>query len=412
MRHEMRGVPERRRAAESPSLIPRAARLLGWFGIAPAPDDPRLVLLERATVDADPLADALVEGMERAPRGLGRRMLEQAIEHGIASVEAPLPALVALFDQLDQQPDWLDRELAAEGAAAMLRQGPEGLCALSAVALMGGYLSSNATKPLARTGALLEAAPRRLAETTQFVWSVASSAGMGRDSAGFKACVRVRVMHAFVRRQLRQDPAWQHERWGMPINQRDMVATHLSFTVLFIAGSCALGRIVSARERDAIVHLWRYVSTLLGSSDALLPRNFRQAAELGGLLNISEPGPDADGQALARALMQAWRADPPRQGRFRLSRFGDFMQGYSRYALGKEAADRLGIPDTGWKYVPPVLALVRFGRELLGLIQPQRRARGVELGRRIIAQRLEATLRGTPARYVAPREASALAASA
>jgi hypothetical protein len=217
-------------------------------------------------------------------------------------------------------------------------------------------------------------------------------------------------MHAFVRRQLRQDPAWQQEHWGVPINQRDMLATHLSFTVMFIVGSCALGRIVTAREREAIVHLWRYVSTLLGTPAALLPCTFREAAELGALLNISEPGPDAGGQALARALMHSWRVDVPRQGRFRLSHFGDFMQGYARYTLGKEPADRLGIPDTGWKYVPPLLALLRFSSELLGLVQPTRRARGVELGRRVIYQRLEATLRGQPARYVTAREASALAA--
>ena len=29
---------------------------------------------------------------------------------------------------------------------------------------------------------------------------------------------------------------WQLAHWGVPINQRDMVATHLSFTVMFVLG--------------------------------------------------------------------------------------------------------------------------------------------------------------------------------
>jgi hypothetical protein len=393
-------------------LIPRAARWLSWVGMAPRPDDPRLAALERATLAADPLADALVEAMERAPRGVGRRMLEQALEQGIEQVEAPLPALRALFAELDAEPVWLDRALAAEGAAAMLRQGAEGLCALSAVSLMGGYLSSAAVKPLAHTGALLSRAPRRLAETTQFVWAVATSGALARDSAGFKACVRVRMMHAFVRRGLRCDAGWQTARWGVPINQRDMVATHLSFTVMFIAGCSLLGRIVTARERDAMAHLWRYVSHLLGTQPALVPKTFREAIEVAALFNLSEPGPDQDGRDLAQALMTAWRTDPHEgQGSWVTARFGDFMQGYSRYALGDEAADRLGIPDRWWKRVPPALALLRLSNELLGLIAPARRAQGVEQGRRVIEQRLMNTLRGEPARYLAAREAERMVAA-
>lgn len=412
MRTDLESAPERARAHECPSLIPRATLWLRRFGMEPRADDPRLLALRRATLEGDALSDALVQALEAAPRGLGRGMLEQAIEHGIASVQAPLPALAALFAQLDATPAWLDRARVAEGADAMLRQGAEGLCALSAVSLMGGYLSSNAVKPLAHTGALLGMAPRRLAETTQFVWSVATSGALERDSPAFKACVRVRVMHAFVRRSLRESQHWQPQTWGVPINQRDMVATHLSFTLMFIAGVSALGRIVSARERDAIVHLWRYVSFLLGTPDALVPKTFREAVEVGALFNISEPGPDDDGRALARALMAAWRADPPGGTRQAGRVFAAFMQGYSRYTLGDQAADRLGIPDTWWKRVPPALAALRLPRELISLLLPARRQRDVAVGRRIIQQRLHATLRGEPARYIATRELRAPAHAA
>jgi hypothetical protein len=242
-------------------------------------------------------------------------------------------------------------------------------------------------------------APRRLAETVQFVHAIASSGGMERATSGFKTTVRVRLMHAFVRRKLAASPDWDALRWGVPINHRDMLATHLSFTVLFVAGACALGRIVTARERAAIMHLWRYVSYLLGTPDELVPKTFREAAELGALFNISEQGPDSDGRALAEALMAAWRRGGPR-GDTRVSDwFGSFMAGYSRYALGGDAADRLGIPNTPWKLVPAMLAMVRFCNELLDHAIPARAQGAVERGRRIVASHVELAMRGEPARY-------------
>lgn len=401
-------VPERVRPRTSPTLIPRAALWLRLFGVSTRADDVRLAALRAATLQSDPLADALVDAMAAAPAGQGRRQFEAALEHGSACVEHAPPALVQLFAQVETTPAWLDRVQLKRGAEAMLRQGAEGLCALSAVSLMGGYLSSNATKPLAQTGALLNMAPRRLAETTQFVWAVASSGALERDTAGFKACLRVRVMHAFVRRQLSAAPTWRRELWGVPINQRDMVATHLSFTLMFVLGVSALGRIVTTDERDAIVHLWRYVSFLLGTPDVLLPKTFRETAELGALFNISEPGPDADGRLLARALMSAWGVDAPRiGGRPDAGLFGSFMQGYARFVLGGQAADRLGIPDTWWQHLPPVLALLRLSSELYTLHVSGRGVEHIEAGRRIIERQLHATLHGAPARYVARNETAA-----
>jgi len=388
-------------------MLPRATWLLARFGVRARLDDPRLQVLREATIRTDPAADALAGFMSQAPAGHGRRLLEQALEHGIDSLSDPPRELVALFAEIEATPAWLDRTLVAAGADAMVRQGAEGLCALSAVSLMGGYLSSNATKPLAATGALSRMAPRRLAETTQFVHAIATSGTMLRDSSGFKTTVRVRVMHAVVRAQLRASPGWQTESWGVPINQRDMVATHLTFTVMFIAGATALGRLISAHERESIMHLWRYVSFLLGTPDALLPKSFREAVELGALYNISEPGPDQDGLALAQALVQAWgfgvQPEPVLQQRL----FGSFMVGFTRYALGRQAADRLQLPDTAWKHLPPLLAAVRLSSELLRRAFPGMHAGSVAAGRQLMDRHLEITMGGKPARFVASAEASA-----
>ncbi len=51
-----------------------------------------------ATV-GDPLADDLVAEMRRLQAGHGRTLFEQAVEHGIAAVDDPPPALAAFFEQ-------------------------------------------------------------------------------------------------------------------------------------------------------------------------------------------------------------------------------------------------------------------------------------------------------------------------
>lgn len=395
------GLPERARAFDSPALIPRAARLLALFGLRARADDPRVQALRAATLSTDPLGDELACWLRSAPPQ-GKRSFELALERGIAHVPGAPPPLAALFEQVERTPPWLDRALLRVGSEAMLRQGPAGLCALSAVSLMGGYLSSNATKPLAATGALAQHAPRRLAETTQFVHAIMTGGAMERGSEAFKTTLRVRVMHAQVRARLAASPSWQHEHWGVPINQRDMVATHLTFTVLFIAGVSALGRIVTRHERDAIMHLWRYVSFLLGTPDELLPKNFREGLEIGAIFNATEPGPDQDSRALAQALIQVWGSDakalklPAARRAFR-----SFMVGYSRFVLGGEAADRLGVPDTAWKFVPPLLASARLLGELVRIASPRGTQRAVAAGRVVVEQHLARVLGGEPARHAA-----------
>jgi ER-bound oxygenase mpaB/B'/Rubber oxygenase, catalytic domain len=391
-------LPERARPFDSPALNPRAAQLLALLGLRARADDPRVLALRAATLQTDALGDALAHWLHSAGPA-GRRCFELALEHGSGVPSAP-PALVALLQQVERTPVWLDRSLLRVGSEAMLRQGPEGLCALSAVSLMGGYLSSCATKPLAATGALAERAPRRLAETTQFVHAIMTSGSFERGSEAFKTTLRVRLMHAQVRARLAASPSWQREHWGVPINQRDMVATHLSFTVAFILGVRALGRIVTRSECDAIMHLWRYVSFLLGTPDELVPKTFREGLEVGAIFNATEPGPDADSRALAQALMHAWGHDATAlEAPLARRLFGAFMVGYSRFVLGGQAADRLGLPDTLWKFAPPLYASARLLGELVRVTAPGGTGRALARGKLVVVRHLARTLGPEPARY-------------
>jgi hypothetical protein len=354
------------------------------LGAEVPPSDARVAALQDAAHVGDPLADAVVAWLHEDPRA-HRRQFEDAVENGL-SAHAP-QALAALFAEVERVPAWLDRAQLQRGGQTMLRHGLDGMTALSG-ALLGGYLGSAATKPLVGTGALVREAAQRLARTTRFVVHVADAGDVDRFSEAFKDAIRVRVMHAMVRRRLEREPGFPLH-WGVPLSQRDMVATHLQFTMTYLLGVAALGRLDTPREWHAVLHLWRYVSYLLGVRDELLPKSVREGLELVAIFNATEPGPDEDGRALASALLQLW------QGR-RLPMpqwlVGRYLIGYARYVLGAHSADQLGIPRTGWQFVPPALALLRLPSELRQLVSASARERARGAGAALLKRHSSALM--------------------
>ena len=72
---------------------------------------------------------------------------------------------------------------------------------------------------------------------------------------GWESVVKVRLLHARVRRKLlaRGHDVAVH---GVPINQQDMAFTCLSFSVVVLLGLERMGITVTADEQAAYLHLW------------------------------------------------------------------------------------------------------------------------------------------------------------
>jgi hypothetical protein len=364
-------------------------------------------MLRAALLVGDPLADAWLEWTERPDEPPGSALFEAALARGIDAIAAPPEPLRALFRQLEATPRWLDREVLLLGTRTILRVGRRGMYALASASLMSGYLSSGAVKPLVATGALTRMARRRLAETAKFVRDIGASGALGRSSEGFRTSVRVRMMHAHVRRVLSRSPEWRTEDWGTPINQSDMVGTLLEFSVVYILGLAVLGHVISRREREAVMHVWRYVGYLLGTREDLLPASFAEALELIQILNLTEAGPDEDSRRLAEALVGAWQEGRPNAPRWVSMLIGRFLSGYSRLLLGRRASDALGLPDDVFRFAPLLFAPAALSAEAFARLSPSLLERAIRSGREAIEADLEAALEGRPARFGHPVSARA-----
>ncbi|MCA9575834.1 MAG: DUF2236 domain-containing protein [Myxococcales bacterium] len=367
------------RLSDPPAGHARMCRLLG---VRIDPDGAEVARVREGLMRGDDVADAFVAWAAEQKPGKGRELFERAVEGGLRAVPDAPESLVRWFEPLEREPEWLDHDALRLGCDTAWRAGPAGGDILSAMALMGGYRSSAAVKPLSMTGALDRMVVRRIAETSRFVMDVYQSPSMGRFSAGFRSACRVRLMHTMVRRSLACRADWDERAWGVPINQSDMAGTHLEFSAIFITGLTALGFRFTPAERDAVMHLWRYVSVIMGVDDALLAPDYPAGLRHMVIHALTNPHADEDSRALARALheMPLRLAETPLERA--LARVHTrYQTAVSRLTLGNEAVDDIGLPKA--PLYPALLALssARFAVETVRQHVPALHERAIRHGR-------------------------------
>ena len=301
----------------------------------------------------DPLADAVIDDFAQIPEQQWRAMLELALASGIEAVPQATQSMRRLFAQLEQMPEWIDVERCNLGGATFLRC-RLGFAALALLSLPLIYSWPAGNKPLALSGELVHRASQRLKDTTRYVFAVSQRDGLARFSEGFTMTVRVRLIHAQVRRLLLDSRSWRHEAWGAPINQWHMAGTNLMFSVGVLDGLSRLGYRFTHSEREALVHLWRYAGYLLGIDEELLAIDESKGQSLLQRIFDFEPVPDDDSRALVNALMYT---SFEYVSNFKVGRLCSvkLVYGMSRTLIGESRSSALGYPSTAWRWLIPMV---------------------------------------------------------
>jgi hypothetical protein len=320
--------------------------------------DPILVThLKEGIEQSDTTGDAIVSAFSSLPSGAGMRAISAWLAGNVEDVP---PVLAELLEPIAQVPDWVDWERIERGAIAYWRGGVLSGLTLNCASLAAGYQSSAAAKPLIFTGELVNRAYRRTQETGRWMIAATSPGGMRRHAAGFAETLRVRIMHAAVRRRLLQSSEWQPEAWGVPINNTD-VAYGIAgeFSTIPVSAMRDVGMHFRRDERDDIQHLWRYIGHVLGVPEPLLPATEARAKEMIAIKHVTDTPADDDSRALVRALIE--NGAPPELLLPRpLVRLGAkaipaVLYGFTRRWAGDHIADQLGVPDTPLKHLGAVI---------------------------------------------------------
>jgi hypothetical protein len=375
-------LPIPTRHPEQPRGVPAMVRSFALIlGIRKPTPEQWQMLGERLTVGDEPM-DRLVEWMSAAGMEQTRPLLDRALAEGIANVpDAPEP-LREFFIQIETMPDWVDPDRLRRGARALRRGGADGMYIARDVSLLGGYQFSGFNKTLVRTGALEKGSNKRFAETMQWAMDVISEGGLEPNGIGYRSTVRVRLIHAFVRRHVAAMPDWRGDEWGVPVNQTDMAATLVGALIAPPAGGLGLGFLFSPAELDGIAHLTRYVGWLIGVQDEWLPRSFRDGVRIlyNTLTALSEPDESTKQLAVPMAddpMAWNYRRMPGLRRRIARAQHLSVTSGF----LGPRAMRLLGLP-----YVPPWYPLLRIPvnvtRSVAALTLPGEMNRAVARGQR------------------------------
>ena len=309
--------------------------------------------------EVDDLADAVVTRIEAMPRGRGWALFTEAAARGAESV-ADLPEeMRAIFREVERVPAWVDWTTLDRGGEVLLRAGLLGGLVLGLCSLPLGYASPGGNKPLVFSGRLQEQAPMRLNETARFVQAVCRPGGMRPRADGYQITLRVRLMHAQVRRMILRTGRWDLGAWGAPINQHDMAATTLLFSLVFLRGLRALGVRVTPDDGEEYMQLWRYVAHVIGVRAELASATEAEGTRLAELIRATQGPPDDDARALTRALLRGpLETVKSERARKNIERRIELSKALCRELLGEEVADALGVERTKMRIAVPVLKRV------------------------------------------------------
>lgn len=255
------------------------------------------------------------------------------------------PSLSALWTQLYTVPDWVDWEQIARGQDVFTRYGVPSIVSLTFQSLVGGMAGWRVVETLSRTGGFgVKVARRRLLETFQHILQVTrdvDSVKPGGD--GFASSVRVRLLHAHVRRKIlalsREKPGYfDVDAWGVPVSDLDSIGTILSFSAALVwIGLPRQG--IFLREQEIVDYhaLWRWIAYLLGTPTEPWLVDWRRSKVMLESLMVAELAPSEMSRTLANNTITALSRQPPAY----VSR--EFMCAEAHWLIGRELADALGI---------------------------------------------------------------------
>ncbi len=350
----------------------------------------------------DDAADRVVAMIAAMPKGEGWRLLERGLR-GEPIPKAPLELRNFLEDAADA-PAWVDWATCDRGGAVLMEAGPIGGMVLGARSLVLGYAAPAGNKPLVFSGRLKEQAARRLNETARFVQAVSRPGGMRPFADGWQITLKVRLIHAQVRAMIVATERWRADEWGLPVNQHDMVATTLLFSVAMIDGLRKLGIRVDHDEAEDYMHLWRWTGHVIGVDAELLPASEAEATRLVDLIGATTGDPDQDSRDLTRALFDSGKigATNPDQLRDAERRIA-FGETICRELVGDDLADKLGVPRSRLRHVIPVIRQIVASAGRVTRAIPSGRERAIAAGSRYWDRVVERGMEGIGYEFPLPK---------
>jgi len=189
----------------------------------------------------------------------------------------------------------------------------------------------------------VKVARHRLFETTQHILECTKSLeSIQPGGAGFASSLRVRLLHAAVRQRImkleKSRPGYYNvEKYGVPINDLDCIATIATFSATIIWLSLPRQGIwLRQQEILDYIALWRLIAHYTGTPTDTFERPEKAKAMMESLL-MNEINPTETSKILAANIIRCLEAQPPAFA----SR--SMLEVNARWLNGNDLCDALGL---------------------------------------------------------------------
>lgn len=182
------------------------------------------------------------------------------------------------------------RQAAIRAAAFFEERGPEIVLFYFCYGLPACYCTWRGAQVLAKTGGFGgderddadedSRVMNRVVETAQLVLDVATPTGLdpdAEDSFAMNTGLRVRLVHAAVRRLILEFSRWDAAKFGKPLNELDMLGTLMAFSIAPTIAMHKWGLPPDDEGEQAWLDVWNMVGELMGVRADLLPRTVADA---------------------------------------------------------------------------------------------------------------------------------------
>ena len=297
-------------------------------------------------------ASAAARNVKRAAGGvaLGEKQATERDTYALLEANhAKDETLDRLWREINEVPDWVDWRQIERGQEVLWRYAAPAMTGFAFQGLIGGTGSSyRPSETLIRTGGhSVKVARHRFFETFQHLLQATRSLDSIRPGGdGFKATVRVRLLHAAVRERImkmvRQHPAYYDVgKFGMPINDLDNISALCTFStnVLWL-GLPRQGIWPRRQEVIDYIALWRYVGYIIGAPTFQMKNPEKARAAMESLL-YEAIEPSHTTRVLAHNIIKSLTNMPPTYAS------EQYWQVGTRWINGNGLADEMDIGRPG-----------------------------------------------------------------
>ena len=292
----------------------------------------------------DPLAEAMTEDLAELSAAESGRLIQTAMNDQDQDALQDAPAsLRTFFKDAETPPEWLDYSAFDPAVRMFFKNSQVILAAFVAGVLIEGF-TTNIAKSFFITGRVRDQGVRRLGQNNRHMMEIFLPGGLYRYGDGWKLSVRIRIIHARLRRLLNSSEEWDTEAWGEPISAAHLGYAISAFSARLLKHMKTLGGKYNDEEYKSFMAVWRYSGYLMGIPETILFRDADEALRVYDIGHICEPDSPIESIVMAHSLVNsapliAGMTDPA--DRRHLARY---VYKISRGLIGKETSSSLMYP--------------------------------------------------------------------